>query len=290
MKKLTYGLLAFALMFTVSGCSDASTNVSNGKEQLITIGKDSITKETLYATLLSQGQITPIINLVTEKLIDLEVPMNDEIEEEARKNFDDLKEAIGENFAKLIKQAGFESEEAYYEDRVVYTVRASRLTNVYLENEFTKAATTYRPIQVQMIEVDNAEDALLALSAIKDGTSFEDAGEEYATSKNLNGVTTVINNKLGLDSGVFSKISTTTSNGLIDEVLESSDKKSYYVVSIIESDPTKFEEAATTSLAAITTVSDDAFQYFLEKYDFRIYDIDVYSAFKSQAPKFIIQD
>lgn len=290
MKKITYGLLALAMMFTVSGCSDASTKVSNGKEQLISIGKDSITKETLYSTLLSQGQITPIINLVTEKLIELEVPMTAEIEEEARKNFDDLKEAIGENFEKLIKQAGFDTEEAYYEERVVYTVRAARLTNVYLENEFAKAATSYRPIQVQMIEVDNAEDALLALNAIKGGMSFEDAGEEYATSKNLNGVTTVINNKLGLDSGIFSKISTKTSTGLIDEVLESSNKKSYYVVSIVESEPTKFEEAATNSLAAITSVSDDAFQYFLEKYDFRIYDIDVYSAFKSQAPKFIIQD
>lgn len=288
MKKLTYGLLALVMMGTMSGCANATTQVTNPNEKLITVGKDSITRETLYSTLLSQGQITPVINLVTEKLIDLEVPLTDEITAEAQKNFDDLKAAIGDNFSKLIEQAGFTSEEAYFNDRVLYTVRAAKLTNVYLEENFAQAIATYKPMQVQILETTDAEKALTALNAIRDGQDFETIAKDTTTSTTFTGVTQVINSQMGIDTAAYAKIAGTKEAGLIDEVIQGGTK--YYVVNVVDSNPENYKQAAIDSMAKITAAGDDAFQFFLTKYDFRIYDYDVYQAFQSQAPKFIVQD
>ncbi|MGL5540861.1 MAG: hypothetical protein ACRDBX_04400 [Erysipelotrichaceae bacterium] len=289
MKKLTLAVLSCALLFGMSGCSDATTKISNGSETLLTIGKEEVTNQDLYNVLLRQGQITSIINLVTEKLIDLEVPVTDEIRAEAQKSFDALKASVGENFIKLVNNAGYETEEEYFEERVLFTARAAKLSNIYLETNFDQSIADYKPRKVEIVEFTKEENAKNALAAIQGGKSVAEAGKEFDTSKTYDGVTMIVNNATGLDSTVFKKISDAKETGLIEEVLVNSDKTKWYVVSLVDVDPTNFKEDAITNMATITAVGDAAFAYYLKQYNFRIYDIDLYNAFEQQAPKFIVQ-
>ncbi|MGL5978398.1 MAG: hypothetical protein ACRCZJ_05350 [Erysipelotrichaceae bacterium] len=289
MKKLQKSIVALLAVAMIAGCSDATTNLSNGKDSILTIGKETLTVEQIYDVVLQQGQISSIINLVTEKIIDIEVPITDEITEEATTSFNTLKEAVGDNFLNLVKQAGFESEEQYYEERVLYATRAQHLSNVYLETNFEQAIADYVPLKVNIIETTDEDDAKAALEAVQTGTSFEDAAEEYGTSTTFDGVTQVITNQMGIDSTVYATISKATA-GIVEEVLENAAGSKFYIVQMVDAKAENFRDDAITAMATASAVSDTAFQYFLKKYDFKIYDIDLYNAFKSQAPKFIIQD
>ena len=50
------------------------------------------------------------------------------------------------------------------------------------------------------------------------------------------------------------------------------------------------KEDASSAIYEIKTIDDQAFAYFLEKYGFVVYDIDLYNGIKSQAPVYLVQD
>ena len=50
MKKILC-FLSFALLITLTGCTDVKTTITNGDEALITVGKTEITKDEIYTAL-----------------------------------------------------------------------------------------------------------------------------------------------------------------------------------------------------------------------------------------------
>lgn len=72
MKRIATGLCAALLLFSLVGCSDATTNVSDKNEALITIGTDKITKGDVYNGLVAQGDISPVVKALTTAVLPLE--------------------------------------------------------------------------------------------------------------------------------------------------------------------------------------------------------------------------
>lgn len=289
MRKLLTATLALVLAFGLTGCSDATTNVTDAKTPIFTIGKEELTNGELYETLVAQGPVSSIINLVTEQLIELEVPVTEEITKKAEEAMAELKEGLGDQFMDLIKAAGFDNEEDYFNERVMYATRSQELTTVYLTNNFEEASAIYSPRKVNIIEVKTKEDADAALTKLKEGTSFADVAEEYSDSEVYDGVSEIITKQSGLDATVFTKIKDAKENGLMPEVLANTDSSKFYLVNIEETNPENFKEDAIKALAATDGVADVAFEFFLKKYNFHIYDINILNAFEEQAPSFVIQ-
>lgn len=91
---------------------------------------------------------------------------------------------------------------------------------------------------------------------------------------------------------MFDKIKSTNKKGLIDSVIEDTTNKKYYVVTVISVTPKDFEKDAINSIAekASSDIEPAATAYYLKKYDFTIYDKDVYDGIKSTNESYIVQD
>ncbi len=288
MKKLLC-VCAAALLFTVSGCSDATTSVSDGSQALITIGDTKITKQDIYTGLKTQGAVNVIINRVTQIICENEIPLTDEMTEEARSTMESFKQYVGEdNWDEFIKSNGYGSEEEYFNDRVVLSARAGHITDKYLEEEWATVVDTYKPRQVQIFMSEDEETATKALEEIQGGKEVKDVVTELG-GKTYTGETQTLTSASGLSSNVWNNIVTAESGTVVDQVLYSLDLSGYYVVKVIDADPENFKDEAISALSSSTDVQNEAFAYFLKKYNFGIYDIDVYNAFKIQAPQYIVE-
>lgn len=291
MKKLLC-ICAAALLFTVSGCSDATTSVTDGSTSLITVGGTSITKEDVYTGLKTQGAVNSIINMVTELICDKEIPLTDEIKAEAQSTMDSFKGYVGEeNWDAFIKGNGYASEEEYFNERVVLAARAGHITEKYLEEDWANIVTTYTPRQVQIFATDDEEKANQALEAIKGGKDVAEVVEELGgITDSYNGSVQTLSSKSGLPANVWGNITKVTENDtVLDEVQYNLDLTAYYVVKVVGTNPEDFKETAIKGLASVTDIQNESFAFYLKKYNFNIYDIDIYNAFKTQAPQYLIQ-
>lgn len=291
MKKLLC-VCAAALLFTVSGCSDATTSVTDGSTSLITVGGTSITKEDVYTGLKTQGAVNSIINMVTELICDKEIPLTDEIKAEAQSTMDSFKGYVGEeNWDVFIKNNGYASEEDYFNQRVVLAARAGHITEKYLEEDWTNVVDVYKPRQVQIFVTDDEEKANQALEAIKGGKDVAEVVEELGgITDSYNGSVQTLSSQSGLPANVWGNITKVTENNtVLDEVQYNLDLTAYYVVKVVGTDPEEFKETAIKGLASVTDIQNESFAFYLKKYNFNIYDIDIYNAFKTQAPQYLIQ-
>lgn len=291
MKKLLC-VCAAALLFTVSGCSDATTSVTDGSTSLITVGGTSITKEDVYTGLKTQGAVNSIINMVTELICDKEIPLTDEIKAEAQSTMDSFKGYVGEeNWDAFIKGNGYASEEDYFNQRVVLAARAGHITEKYLEEDWSNIVDVYKPRQVQIFTTDDEEKANQALEAIKGGKDVAEVVEELGgITDSYNGSVQTLSSESGLPANVWGNITKVTENNtVLDEVQYNLDLTAYYVVKVVGTDPEEFKEIAIKGLASVTDIQNESFAFYLKKYNFNIYDIDIYNAFKTQAPQYLIQ-
>lgn len=281
-----------ALLFMVSGCSDALTGVSDDKTALITIGDTKITKGDLYEGLKSQGATTSIINQVSAIIVEKEVPVTDEITKEAKESMETLKSYIGEEqWTQFLTETGYENEEAYFNDRVMLAARSGKITDKYLETDFTNIISKYKPMQVQVFETDSEEKATQALEMIQSGKEVKDVVTELeGITETYTGDTQILTAESGLPTNVWANVTKVTeANTVLDQVQFNLDLTSYFIVKVIEPNAENFKEAAIKTMATSQTIQNDAFAYFLNKYGFTIYDIDVYNAFKTQAPQYLVQ-
>lgn len=301
MKKILIGIFCGSLLL-VGGCSDATTKVENSDKVLITIGDDEITKGDIYTGLVAQGSATPIEKKMYTILIEKEVPITEEIEKEAKANLQTFKDSYGEKWEESYKNEGYETEEAYYKDVLLLNVRVGKLKNIYVKNNFNDLAKRFKPRKAQIIEVKDVEKAKQALEAAKkDGSDFATIATEFGDTTTYNGAEAVYNSNSGLADALWSNIVGVKKNGtVIDKVLQDTTSGSYYIIKVTNVKPSDFKEEAIISMKDINvdttaldengntelSIADQAFRYFLEKYDYSIHDIDVYQSLLTSSKKY----
>lgn len=290
MKKLLTSLCACLLLVGLSGCSDASADISDGNKVLMKIGNSTVTKEDMYVSLTNYGSITPLINAVTEKIVEKEVPITDDMYDEAKEAIEATKKYFGEKWDEYLKDSlGYDSEEAYINERVIFTVRAERLSKKYIKENYKALDTKYRPMKVQILEAESKEKAEQALKAIKDGATFEDAIKSYGKDTTYKGSIELIHSDSTTPKVVFTT-ARSMDNGKLSAILEDANTNAYYIVKMIEADSTKFKEDAINSLAQINEIADEAFIHYLTKYDFKIYDVTFYNLLKEQKEEYLVNN
>lgn len=292
MKKLL-ALCSLTLLITLTGCKDATTSLTNGDDALITIGKTEITKNDVYEGLKSQKGVTEIISKLTEFIVEKEVPVTDELKKEAQAYTDDLKKSVSkENWENFLTSMGYENEKEYVNDQALLVIRSGKLTSNYIDENYDELKETYQIRKVQIFQTADSKVAAEVQEKVKNGElTIEEAVKEYknkAVTTTFKGTDQIITNKASLDSSIIENIMKVTENDtLLDQYQYSSDITKFYVVKVVETDVKK-EDAAST-LEGLSAIADEAFAHYLEKYDFTVYDIDLYNGIQSQAPSYIVQ-
>ncbi len=72
-------------------------------------------------------------------------------------------------------------------------------------------------------------------------------------------------------------------------MLPGSSEDTYYVVRVESNTPEDYKDDVISTLSGITAVQDDSNTYWFRKYNFHVYDIDLYNAISSADPSALVQ-
>ena len=290
MKKTVWLTCAAAAVLALSGCSDAKADISNGDKVVAKVGNQEITKEDLYTTMKMSNAYNTVVEQVTKQIVDKEVPVTKEMETNAKAAFEDYKKTAGTSFADYLKNSGYKSEEEYYKNIFLVDQQKQALNKKYVTDNYKTLMNEYHPMKAQILVFDDKETAQKAFDAIKGGADFSDYAKTGNTT-NFSGALQVVNSKTtGMSSVAFTQMkSVKKANTLIDKVISDASTGKFYVVKVVDSDPNNFKDEAINSVTALDEAADTAFTFYLKKYNFTIYDIDVYNSVKESKPGYIVQ-
>ena len=97
-------LCGAALVLGLTACSDATTTVSNENEVLMEVAGTEVTKGDIYVGLKANGAVTELISDVTGYIVEQEVPVTDEIRQEAEDSLNMLKNMIDDEHGLIIER------------------------------------------------------------------------------------------------------------------------------------------------------------------------------------------
>lgn len=289
MKKQCTILTACLVAVALAGCADASTSISKSDEALVTIGDTKITKGEVYdvakRTYGASFTLNEALNVISEKE---EIKLTDEMKKSVEDQLKILKSSAGENFGQQLKDAGYKNEEEYKEKVLYPNTKQQGLVKKYVKNNKKSLFSSYSPRKAQKLEFTSKEDAQKTLEEIKNGKPIE----EFTTVNTSSGTSQLeetYTTKSSLPAGAFDKIKAMEKPGLIEEVIEDTTSSKYYVFKVTQVDPNKFEDDAidaivSTGSSEITNASN---VYWLDKYEFNVYDKDIYDGLKAIDEKYV---
>ena len=282
-------LLAASLaLMTLAGCKDATASLSNANETVMTVGSKTVTKGDMYHSLFSSVAASTSYTDVMKYITDQEVEVTDEMKEQAKSEAEMYTMYYGASFTSYLDSMGMTIED-YAEKNVLPSLKNDALTKKYISENLDSLASRYKPVQAIVLSFSSQEDASAAISALKDGskTPAEAATENNSSSSGSEEVITTVTTTY--DSTVLSVLrSSTPDDGWMQ--VPSSDGTLFYVLKVVSADPAEFSEAAATAFSSISAVSELCTDSYLRKYNFHVYDINLYNALKEYNSSLLVQD
>jgi len=296
-------LIFCGFLFVLGGCSDATTSVSKSDTVMIQVGDEKITKGDFYTGLVAAGNSLPVEKKMNEILIDKEVPITDEIKEKAKETLASYKENYeGDKWVEAYTGMGYESEEEFFDEVLVYNERVTLLTQAYVKENFDELAKRFKPRMAQVIEISDPQKAEEAfVDAKKKDADFTLLAQTYGDTTKFDGSEVVYTTHSDLSDVLWNNIAGAKKSGkVIDKVLQDTTSGTYYIVKVTNHSPKKFKDEAIDAIKAITidtttpdaqgnmelSLADQAFHFYLQKYDYSIHDINVYETLLSTSKKF----
>lgn len=278
---------ALTSSLTLTGCKDASAELSDADTVLFTIGDTDVTKGDAYSVMMTMSGESTAINDATNTIAKAEIDVTDEITEQAQSTLDTYKAMYGDSFTSYLESAGMD-EESYLNDYLIPSLLASEMTTKYIEDHFDSLCTMYKPFKATILEFTSESDLDAAKSEIDSGTDAATAASNH-NSSSTGESTLYTNESTDLDSYVRTAISALTEEDGWTEV-KSSDGATYNLVRLDSDDPNDFKDEAVEALSEISDVSDAATTYYFKKHKFHVYDITLYNAISANDPNYLVQD
>ncbi len=293
-------LLSGLLLIFMTGCENATANITNGKKMLMKVGKTTFTKGMLYDAMLDDDAGNTVVSEAMRLVADAEVETTPEIQEEAQKTYDDYKAQISETtddpFEEAIKVYGYDSVEDFM-NYCITTAKSSHLFEQYIDEKWNDLMEQYYPVKAKMIYIktnDKGADeaygrAQQAIDDIKAGKSFEEVAEACTDNKSLTAEKLYTRKSSSLDYNVLQYLTSTTTPGL-SQVVTNQDATGYYVIMVTNVNQSQLKDEFVSMLKDDTDFGDTVTGYFFKKHNFTVYDIDTFNTIKSNYPAYLVQE
>ncbi len=272
MKKLLTLLTALLLL---TGCSNGSAKITDGSAAVVTLGDQSLTRNELYGYMNSVAGSYFAVTSAHKFVLDAEVPATEEMIASAEATLTSYEGMLGEQYEYYILSMGYASIDAFKET-LVQNAQLTALYNKYITENFTTLSAKYAPKKIQLMTFDNEDAANIALDAINSGADFVTTASDNGSS--VSGEATVITNQTSYETVVQYEINNLKANETSSQVIVNDDASKFYIVRVLESDPTAFQEEAVNAISAISSISNEAVEHYFKIYKFKIYDYDLYNA------------
>lgn len=292
MKKLSTLILCGSLLFLVSGCGDASTSPNDEDQVLLTVGDEDITKDDVYHSLIASGDISPVTTAMENTLTKLAVPTTEEIEKTAKESFEALKKAKGDSWKQFLKDSGYKKEKDYYNEVSLVNAKSGKLVKTYVDSHFDELMSEFDVKKLQVAEIDSGDKIKEVNKAIKDKKSVSEIANTFGNTTTYKGTDKVYTIKDGIPSTIWNEITKTADGKTFKEAIADPTTGKYYVVKVVSSVGKDFEQEAKATLNSMKyeedglTFEERVFKYYLDEFDYGIYDATVYSALLSNSMKY----
>lgn len=288
MKKQFTAVIAGMMLASLAGCTDASAKLKDADTVLFTVGNTEVKKGTIYDMMRSSDTAGVITENVMHYIADQEIEVTDEMRTAAEETLDTYKQIYGSSFTAYLESSGM-TEEEYINDYLIAYEKEDKLTEKYIEENFDKIIEEYSPVKATILSFTSEDDCSAALSELADGSA--DASEAAA---NHNSDSTGSSEVYTLNSDELDAMVRTVLFSLQPDDgwnnIPSSDGGTFYLVHADETDTEAMREDIIDYFKSDTDFSQEVTISYLNKYNFRLYDIDAYNAVKESYPEYIVQD
>jgi hypothetical protein len=288
MKKAPMILASLLALTSLTGCTDATAKLKDSNTVLLSIGKTKITKGEIYSMMFaSAGESTAITN-ATKTISSIEIPVTDDMKTSAQNTVDSYVSMYGDTFTSYLSESGMTQDE-YMNDYLIPSLQSEKLTDTYIDAEWDSLMTSYDPVKVTILTFTSEDDANAALSELNDGTSDIATVIANHNSSSTGDAEIVTLSTTTYDSTVLSVARSGSPEDGWTSVPGTSTAGSFYLIRIENNDPSSMKDEVVAALDQISDVKTAATTYYFRKYNFHVYDIDLYNAIETTNPECLVQ-
>ena len=285
-------VLGAALM--LGGCGNATANISHGSDVIGTIGNTSITDGDIYSSLKSTSGYSYALTMIREQIFAREIEVTDEMRQQAQDEYNQYAEQYeaqdtGMTAEEYVIYLGYESVDDYINKVYLPNYEQQALNAKYMDDDNANFLEEYEPVKAQIIQTSDQDTASQALEALNNGDDFADVAEEYNDSTTYDGSEQIVTTQSGLPTAVMTKLNDAEDGTLVNEVIADTTNGYYYVVRLVSKDYETIKDDIVEALQDNTTLTNDAMVYYLKKYNFTVYDVDIFNALRDSNPEYLVQ-
>ena len=293
MKKNKFVLVLGAALM-LSGCGNATANISHGSDVIGTIGNTSITDGDIYGSLKSASGYSYALSMIREQIFEREIEVTDEMRQQAQDEYDQYAEQYeaqdtGMTAEEYVIYLGYESVDDYIEKVYLPNYKQQALNAKYMDDDNANFLEEYEPVKAQILQTTDQDSASQALEALNDGGDFADVTEEYGETTTYDGSEQIVTTQSGLPTAVLTKLNDAEDGTLVNEVIPDTTNGNYYVVRLVSKDYETIKNDVAEALQDNTSLTNDAMVYYLKKYNFTVYDVDIFNALRESNPEYLVQ-
>ncbi len=288
MKNKNIVLLASSLLAlsTITGCKDATASLKDKSTVIMKVGNTAITKGEVYSTLFSSYGYTQAVTDAKQVIANSEIEVTDDMKEQADSIVEMYKSYYGDQFTSMLESNNLTEDE--YKEKYITSLQTAELTNKYIDDEFDALVLEYTPVKATILSFTEEDKADSALSALNDGSmTASEAATEYESSKDGSSEIITINTT-DYDSEALALVRSNSSDDGWAKVTSSSSGTTY-LIHVDDTDANNFKDDFKSSISSTDAVKNDATTYFFKKYNFHVYDINLYNAIEENNPEALVQ-
>ena len=257
MKKNKFVLVLGAALM-LSGCGNATANISHGSDVIGTIGNTSITDGDIYGSLKSASGYSYALSMIREQIFEREIEVTDEMRQQAQDEYDQYAEQYeaqntGMTAEEYVIYLGYESVDDYIEKVYLPNYKQQALNAKYMDDDNANFLEEYEPVKAQILQTTDQASAS------------------------------------GLPTAVLTKLNDAEDGTLVNEVIPDTTNGNYYVVRLVSKDYETIKDDVAEALQDNTSLTNDAMVYYLKKYNFTVYDVDIFNALRESNPEYLVQ-
>lgn len=280
---------AAGLLF-LAGCSGATASVSDPDKELMTIGDVTYTRGQEYEYIKKSTGPNLVMQMAEEVIYDKEVPVTDEIRKQAEDNYNEYVKT-SDNLESYIQSMGYKDRQDYIDKVLIPAVQAEKLLTKWFTDAQEEIVQEYKPSRAQIIQTDSKDSADKALQALKDGKSAQDvAGQYQMEGTSYNGTAAIVTT---MDTVLPTRLINTLSSaeskaGVVNEVFENDDKTQFFVAVLVSNNYDDIKGELESTLKNDSTVTEKCLVSYLTKYDFRVFDQDIFDYLRVNYPQYLV--
>ena len=291
MKKQTICASALSL-FLLAGCSGAKATISNSSDVLFTVGSTKVTAEDEYNLLKNASGGSMTLELAKQAIYDQVVPATDEMKEAAQEEYDQLAGYYDDLEQQLI-DIGYEGTDDYMNTVLIPEQQQDALETQYFIDNKDGIRKQYKPSIATILMCDSEDDAQAAIDALNDGEDVDSVYTQYTSADSTFTNTEIVITTLTEDvpTRCINQLFKASEKGVLDEVFTNDDGTTYAYVAILkthgyDNNVETFQEEISSSSDTLET---EMFTYYFTKYEFNVYDQDVFDYLKVNNPEYLIK-